>query len=142
MYDFHCDYIKNKYGINSRLVFTDFESLMYKIKTEDIYQDFSKDKGMFDFSNYSAKSMYYDDSNRLVFGKKKDETGSVAIEEFFGLKPKMYSLLVDDSSEHKKAKGVNRNAVAVISHNKYKDILLNQKRLRHLISRIQAKIVK
>ena len=28
MYDFHCDYIKNKYGNNSRLVFTDFESLM------------------------------------------------------------------------------------------------------------------
>ena len=42
---------------------------------------------MFDFSNYSAKSMYYDDSKKLVFGKRKDETGNVAIEEFLGLKP-------------------------------------------------------
>ena len=40
MYDFHYDCIKNKYGSNSRLLFTDFESLMYKIKTGDIYQDF------------------------------------------------------------------------------------------------------
>ena len=40
MYDFHYDCIKNKYGSNSRLLFTDFASLMYKIKTGDIYQDF------------------------------------------------------------------------------------------------------
>ena len=46
---------------------------MYEIKTEDIYDDFSKDIEMFDFSNYSAKSKYYDDSNKLVVGKMKDE---------------------------------------------------------------------
>ena len=34
---------------------TDNESLMYEIKSEDIYEDFSKDKDIFDFSNYSAK---------------------------------------------------------------------------------------
>ena len=33
MYEFHYDYIKNKYGNNSRLLFTDTESLMYEIKT-------------------------------------------------------------------------------------------------------------
>ena len=58
---------------------------------------------MFDFSNYSTKSKYYDDSNKLVVGKMKDETAGVAIKEFVGLKSKMYSFLVDDSSEHKKA---------------------------------------
>ena len=35
MYEFHYNYIKNKYGNNSRLLFTDTDSLMYKIKTED-----------------------------------------------------------------------------------------------------------
>ena len=63
---------------------------MYKNKTEDVYEDFSNNKEMFDFSNYLTKSNYYDNSNKLVTGKMKDETGDVAIEKFVGLKQKMY----------------------------------------------------
>ena len=44
MYEFHYDYIKNKYGNNSRLLFTDTDSLMYEIKTEDGFKDFSNVK--------------------------------------------------------------------------------------------------
>ena len=44
---------------------------MYEIKTEDVYGDFSSNKEMFDFSNYSTQSKYYDDSNKLVIGKLK-----------------------------------------------------------------------
>ena len=39
----------------------------------------------------------------------KAETAGVAIKEFVGLKPKMDSFLVDDSSEHKKSKGTNKS---------------------------------
>ena len=104
MYEFHYDYIKNKYDNKSKLLFTDTDSLMYEIKTEDVYEDFSSDKETFDFSSYSTKSKYYNDSNKLVTEKTKNETGGVAIQEFVGLKPKMYSFLVDDNSEHKKQK--------------------------------------
>ena len=89
MYEFHYDYIKNKYGNNSRLLLTDTDSLMYEIKTEDVYKNFSNDKEMFDFGNYSTKSKYYDNSNKLVVGKMKNETAGIAIEEFVRLKPKM-----------------------------------------------------
>ena len=82
MYKFHFDYIKSKYGNNSRLLFTDTVSLTYEFKTEDIYEGFSNDKEMFDFSNYSTKSKCYDDLNTLVVGKMKDETDGAAIEEF------------------------------------------------------------
>ena len=68
-------------------------------------------------SNYSTKSKYHDNSNKLV--KTKDETEGVVIEEFVGLKLKLYLFLVYNS-EHKKAKGVNKNAVVTISHNKYR----------------------
>ena len=44
MYEFHYDYIKNKYIDNSRLVFTDTDSSVDVIKTGDVYEDFSKDK--------------------------------------------------------------------------------------------------
>ena len=98
---------------------------MYEVKTEDVNEDFSIDKEIFDFSNYSTKSKYYDNSNKLVIGKMKDETRGTAIEEFVRLKTKMYSFLVDnaieefvglkrkmysfsgDNIEHKKAKGMN-----------------------------------
>ena len=56
MYEFHYDYIKNKYDNNSTLLFTDTDNLMYEIKTEDVYEDFSNDKEIFDLSNYSTKS--------------------------------------------------------------------------------------
>ena len=103
-YKFHYDCIKSKYENKSKLLFTDTDSLMYEIKTEDVYEDFSSNKEMFDFRNYSCKSKCYNDSNKLVINKMKDETAGVAIEEFVVLKPKMCSFLVDDNSEHKKAK--------------------------------------
>ena len=52
MNEFHYDQIKNKYGNNSGLFFTDTDTLMYEVKTEVVYKDFSNDKEMFDFSNY------------------------------------------------------------------------------------------
>ena len=69
----------------------------------------------------------------------KDEIGNVAIKELVGLKPEMYSFLVDDGSEHKKAKGVERNVFARISHGKYKDVSLKKKCLRKSGKRIQSK---
>ena len=75
MYEFHCDYIKNKYVANSKLLLIDIDSLM----CEDLLKDFSKDEETFDFSNYSTESKYYDNWNKLVVGKMKDETAAVAI---------------------------------------------------------------
>ena len=51
----------------------------------------------------------------------------------------MYLFLVNDNSEHKKAKRVNRNVVATISHNEYEGVFLNNKCLRHSTNRIQSK---
>ena len=68
----------------------------------------------------------------------KDETSIFGNEEFVGLKPKMYSILVDNNSEHKKTKNMNRNVVGTISHNEYKDVSLNSKCIRHSINRIQS----
>ena len=70
-YELHYEYIKNKFGNNSRLLLINTDSLMYEIKTEDFYDDFSKDREIFDFSNYSAKSNYYQDSNKLLFAKSE-----------------------------------------------------------------------
>ena len=65
----------------------------------------------------------------------KDENGGIAIEDFVGLKPKMYLVLVDNS-EHKTAEGMNKYIVAIISHNENKDVLLNNKCLTHPVKKI------
>ena len=59
---------------------------MYEIKTEDVYEDFSNNKEIFDFGSYATKSKYSDNSNKLVVGKMKDETAGVVIEEFVEFK--------------------------------------------------------
>ena len=102
-------------------------SLMYEIETENVSDNFNENKELFDFTNYSAGSKYYDDSNTLVAGKVKDEMVGLAIKEVFSSKQKMYSFLVSSSSEYKKAKSVNENVVVKISYDKYKDVLMKKK---------------
>ena len=121
-------------------MFTNTDSLMYEIKKkkEDVCESFSKDKKMFDFSNYSGKSKYYGDSKELVTDKMKVETAGVGIEEFPRLMPKMYSFLVDDSSQHKKQRvqiEILLQQLVIMN----KKCLLNKKCLRHSMNRIQSK---
>ena len=56
---------------------------------------------MFAFVNCSANSEFYDDYNKVVVVKMKDEINGVPIKEFAVLKPKMYKFLESDNSEHK-----------------------------------------
>ena len=63
---------------------------MYETKTEDVYEDLSSDKERLHVINFPTKPKSYDNSNKLVFSKMKDETGGIAIEEFLELNPKKY----------------------------------------------------
>ena len=95
MYGFHYKYIGSKF--DAKLLFTDTDSLVYKIKTEDVYEDFYLDKNLFDFSYYGLNSKFFDPVNKKVIGKMKDEFKERIISQFVGLKSKMYSLIsVDD----------------------------------------------
>ena len=88
MYDFHYNFIKKNF--DAELLFTDTDSLFYEIKSENGYEEFSKWKDLFDFSNHSKDSMFFNETNKKVIGKMKDEFGGVIVSEFFGLKSKKY----------------------------------------------------
>ena len=133
MYDFHYNFIKKNF--NAELLFTDTDSLTYKIKSENVYEEFFKWKDLFDFSNYSKDSKFFDNANKKVTGKMKDEYGGVIIDEFVGLKSKMYSIKKINGSESSTAKGVN----IATEFNESKDVLFNKKIIRHKMKRIQAK---
>ena len=127
MNDFHYSFIKNKYGNDAQLLFTDTDSLCYEIKTEDFYKDMYDNKDLFDSSDMKGTMEYSgfnDTANKKVIGKFKDETSGLPIKEFIGLRSKMYSVLLDNETEKKTAKGVVRSVVKKeLSHATYKNIL-------------------
>ena len=73
-------------------MFIDTDSLTYEIKSENVYKKFYKWKDLFDISNYSKGSTFYDDTNKKVIDKMKDEYGGAIIDQFIGLNSKMYSI--------------------------------------------------
>ena len=139
MYDFHYNYIKDKYGDKARLLFTDTDSLTYEIEADDVYQDFWNDKDKFDNSDYPESSPYFNKTNKKVIGKFKDEAAGVPICEFVGLRSKMYSYIKDNKKGGKTAKGIKKNVIKEdIKHEDYKDTLLNNKEMYHKMKTIRS----
>ena len=142
MYDFHYNQIKKKYNEKAKLLFTDTDSLCYEIETKDIYKDMNKQSDLFDFSNYYKSHECYSTKNKKVIGKFKDECGGLIMNEFVGLRPKLYSFKMDKDkseikkyegisdkfveeykNENKKCKGITEAVIKKITHKNYLDIL-------------------
>ena len=79
--------------------------------------------------------MFFDIANKKVTGKMKDVSEGKIVDEFVGLKLKMYSMKNIDGKESNTAKGAN----IATEFNEFKDTLLNKKIMRHKMRRIQAK---
>ena len=90
---------------------------------------------MFDFRNYSKDSKFSDETNEKVIGKMKDEFGGAFVIEFVGLKSKMHSKKKINVKECNTAKGVS----IATEFGKFKDVLINEKNIRHKMKRIQSK---
>ena len=133
MFDFHYNYILKKYGHKrAELLFTDTDSLMYLIHTEDFYEDIRDDIiNKFDTSDYPPdhESGILTGANKKVIGMFKDEVAGRQITHFVGLRPKLYSFKVEDSNTIKKCKGVKKNVVKKgIDFQDYVDCLFSGKK--------------
>lgn len=130
MYDFHYNKIKKKYGTKAKLLFTDTDSLCYSFETDDIYQDMIKNKDWFDTSDYDPKHPLHSTLNKKVLGKMKDETNGVPIQEFVGLKSKMYSLIYEENGNlkgKKTAAGIKKSVTKLHTrHEHYRQCLFNK----------------
>ena len=154
MYDFHYNFIKAKYGDRARLLFTDTDSLCYHIRTDDVYQDLYNHKDMFDNSDYAETSKFFFDENKKVIGKFKDEAAGNPVNEFVGLKSKMYSykteikrekicakmyLQVNKIKNNKTAKGVKKNVIKRdLDHSLYLACLQNNTVEKHKMRTIRS----
>ena len=139
MLEYHYDFIKQQYpGTKSCLAFTDTDSLLYEIETEDIYKDMRQHHEHFDLSNYPENHRIFKNDtpetikwlknkNKKVVGRFKDEAGGEAILEFVGLRAKAYAFLQETNGEiieSKKLKGIKKSVVKKKIHfDHYKDCL-------------------
>ena len=105
MYNFYYKYLKATYGPNCELIYTDTDSLLLNIQTEDVYKDMKEHSWLHDTSNYSKDHPLYDDRNKKVLGKMKDECGGLAIDEVVAIRSKMYSLKISDKKKYKEGEG-------------------------------------
>ena len=106
MYEFWYDYINPRYGDKKKLCYTDTDSFINYIKTEDFFEDISNGvERWFDISNYDKKDKepLPIDKIKRVLGLFKDELGGKVITEFVPLRSKAFSYLDDDGKRHKKS---------------------------------------
>ena len=131
MYDFYYNHLKARYGTKCNLIYTDTESLLLDIQTDDVYKDMKEHSWLYDTSNYPKDHPLYDARNKKVPGKMKDECGGEPIEEVVALRLKMYSIK-KAGSNIKKAKGVKKNVIErEITHEHYKEALFGKKQYMH-----------
>ncbi|GFY67148.1 uncharacterized protein TNIN_416021 [Trichonephila inaurata madagascariensis] len=140
MYNFHYNYIKRMYANRAKLLFTDTDSLCYIISTSDIYKDMLHNSIEFDTANYPPNHFLYNPLNNKVLGKMKDELNGMVATEFVGLKAKMYSIKTL-TLEKNTAKGVHKSILkSKISHEDYKNCLINKHRSREEFKSINSSI--
>ena len=143
MYEFHYDYMKQKYPEGLTLCYMDMDSLIYDIETDDFYKDIAKDiKDRFNTSGYNPDGYCVPGAtewshrplpvglNKKVIGLMKDELGGEIMTEFVTLRPKMYAYKTGSAEsttgwgEVKKCKGIKKCIVKkTISFNDYKACL-------------------
>ena len=131
MYKCWYDYIKSNFEDRAKLCYTDDDSFIIHIITEDFFEDIADDvTKWFDTSNYDEndKRPLPIGMNKKVYGFFKNELGGKIMKEFVALKAKTYAYLTADDDANKKAKGTNK---CVIKHKilfeNYKYCLLNGK---------------
>jgi len=64
---------------NVKLIYTDTDSLIFQVFTEDYYKDMYENKQFYDLSEYDKTNPIYDESNKKVLGKMKDECAKTFI---------------------------------------------------------------
>lgn len=109
MYDFYYNFLKEKYGNNVSLLYTDTDSLILEIFTENFYNDMKENLSKFDTSNFKD-NRYGMPRSESVVGKMKDEYAGVPISSFFGTGAKSYCVNVGDKVV-RRAKGVKKSAI-------------------------------
>ncbi len=103
--------MKPRYNENIELLMTDTDSLVYCINIEDFYKDMYAVREHFDMSEYSKQTPIYDETNKKVIGRFKDEKGDKVIKTFAVARSKLYAIETENPINKKlnERKKIKRN---------------------------------
>ena len=104
MYEFYYNHLKDKYGSNCQLLYTDTDSLLLKNNTEDVYKDMETGLYYYDISDFPKDHPLHSQKNKKVLGKMKDECAGALISEAVCLRSKKSSILLETRKTSKKRK--------------------------------------
>ena len=127
MYDFYYDHMKPVYRENMKLLYTDTDSFIFYVNTDNVYDDIKRHIERFDTSDYSENNIHgMPRINKKKVGLMKDECNGAIMSEFASLRSKVYSFQVLGENTTKKLKGVKKHALRRrITFNDYKECLMN-----------------
>jgi hypothetical protein len=126
MYKFHFNYVKNLFGSDCELVFTDTDSLYYSIRNrEKPLEELFQNKKYFDLSNFPPTSPFHSLVNKRRPGAFKHETAIDPVCHFIGLRSKMYATKHCSEVCIKKGKGLPRRVLRDIRFDNYVQALEN-----------------
>ena len=124
-YNFYYNTLKAKYGDRVNLLFTDTDSLCIGVNTDDVYEDMKELQNEFDCSDYPTDHPLHSVKNKKTLGKFKDEMSGKIIEEYVGLRSKMYSIKWPEGNA-RTCKGISKSVNKVaLRHEMYKECLMN-----------------
>lgn len=151
MYDFHYNFVVKHFGReNVQLIFTDTDSLCYRIQTDNIYRDIKENIHMFDTSNYPKEHECYSSVNKKVPGLMKDVNAGVPMDEIVAIKAKMYAYRLpekgedkdedeDKENEKKVAKGIKKCVIKKsLNFDTFKEVLFEHAYTRNTMNVIRS----
>ena len=132
MYWFHYMFMKSNF--RTLVLYSDTDSLIYEIESEDLYADLKQNEQVhpeFDFSSYKEDNQLYSKHHKLETLKFKDEVGGKILHSIVALKSKLYSIARGDQQKIS-ARGNIKNAQKNLQHSVFHRILEKETRLRTL----------
>ncbi|XP_065188224.1 uncharacterized protein LOC135818999 [Sycon ciliatum] len=136
MYRYYYFNLKSHYAERVRLLYTDTDSLILQLETDDLYADMMSDLDAYDTSNYPTDHPLYSQVNKKKVGKFKDELGGKMMSEFVALRSKMYSYNGEESGQ--RAKGVKRSVTKKFTIRDYERCLTERRTSAHPMTALRS----
>ena len=137
LYHFHYNEMKPRYGERICVTYKDTDSLLYRIETDDLYEDMQRFKLLLDLSDYPPLQPLYDPVNKKFLLTMTDELNGEIMQECVVLRSKIYSIQFQSGTKQS-AKRVQKCVKKTLHHDKYLECLESGKSTRAAMTSIHS----